>query len=85
MAVLPRSVAMTDTNLFDFSRLGWWGRRSPVQKKGLCEVDKYQIVATILEKLFYAHLFCVIALAVIVALAAEYYGVPAPAWLVGIK
>ena len=39
MAVLPRSVAMTDTNLFDFSRLGWWGARSPVQKKGLCEVN----------------------------------------------
>lgn len=80
MAVLPRSVAMTDTNLFDFSRLGWWGARSPVQKKGLREVDKYQIAATILEKLFYAYLFFIVTVCVIIGLLCQWYGVPAPVW-----
>lgn len=57
----------------------------PTQKKGLREVDKYQIAATILEKLFYAYLFFITAAAVIICLLCQWYDVPAPVWPWGAK
>jgi hypothetical protein len=38
-------------------------------------VDKYQIAAAILEKLFYAYLFFVVAVCVVICLVCQYYDV----------
>lgn len=43
-------------------------------------MDKYQIAAAILEKLFYAYLFFVVAVCVVICLVCQYYDVPAPVW-----
>lgn len=79
---MPYRILTTVTYIFSRNLVdcGGGANRSPVQKRGLREVDKYQIAAAILEKLFYAYLFFVVAVCVVICLVCQYYDVPAPVW-----